>query len=60
MVFSTVIVFVIATVSIGREARRLDSFSPRATYNLEQAVQFGVGFGADNVIDRPVASCVLD
>ena len=33
-------VFVIAAVSIGREARRLDAVAPRAVYMLEDAVAF--------------------
>lgn len=33
-------VFVIAAVAIGREARRLDSVSPRAVYMLDDAVAF--------------------
>ena len=44
LIFASVIaaasVFVIAAVTIGREARRLDSVAPRATYELEQATQF--------------------
>ena len=39
-VIAAVLVFVIAAVTIGREARRLDSVAPRATYELEQATQF--------------------
>lgn len=37
---SAMIVFVIAAVAIGREARRLDSLAPRAVYMLEDAVAF--------------------
>ncbi len=33
-------VFVIAAVSIGREARRLDAVAPRAVYLLDDAVAF--------------------
>ena len=44
LIFASVIaaasVFVIAAVTIGREARRLDSVAPRAVYELEQATQF--------------------
>lgn len=48
-VVATVLVFMIAAITIGREARRLDSVAPRAVYELEQATQF--------VADRlPVAS----
>jgi hypothetical protein len=32
--------FVIAALAIGREARRLDSFSPVPVYDVEQAVAF--------------------
>ncbi|MBM3805271.1 MAG: hypothetical protein FJW19_01310 [Actinobacteria bacterium] len=49
IVAATVLVFMIAAITIGREARRLDSVAPRAVYELEQATQF--------VADRlPVAS----
>jgi hypothetical protein len=34
------VVFVIAAVSIGREARRLDAVAPRAVYLLDDAVAF--------------------
>jgi len=34
------VVFVIAAVSIGREARRLDAVAPRAVYMLDDAVAF--------------------
>ena len=37
---STLLVFVIAAVVIGREARRLDAVAPRAVYELEDAVAF--------------------
>ncbi len=44
LIFASVIaaglVFAIAAVTIGREARRLDSVAPRAIYELEQATQF--------------------
>jgi len=40
IVVATVLVFVIAAITIGREARRLDGLSPRAVYELEQATQF--------------------
>jgi hypothetical protein len=39
-VVAALLVFAIAAVTIGREARRLDSVAPRATYELEQATQF--------------------
>ena len=37
---ATLLVFAIAAVTVGREARRLDSFAPRAVYELEQATKF--------------------
>ena len=37
---SAVGVFVIAAVTIGREARRLDAVAPRAVWQLEEAVEF--------------------
>ncbi len=44
LIFSSLVaaalVFAIAAVIIGREARRLDSLAPRAVYELEQATQF--------------------
>ena len=33
-------VFLIAALTIGREARRLDAMAPRAVYQLEQATDF--------------------
>ena len=39
-IIAALLVFVIAAVIIGREARRLDSVAPRAVYELEQATQF--------------------
>ena len=35
-----IVVFAIAAVSIGREARRLDAVAPRAVYMLDEAVEF--------------------
>ena len=40
---STTLVFVIAAVAVGREARRLDAVAPRAVYDLEDAVSFVAG-----------------
>ncbi|MGA1454422.1 MAG: hypothetical protein ACO33H_04995 [Ilumatobacteraceae bacterium] len=37
---SAALVFVIAAVAVGREARRLDAVAPRAVYEIEDAVQF--------------------
>ena len=39
-VASPTLVFVIAAVAVGREARRLDAVAPRAVYELEDAVAF--------------------
>ena len=39
-IIAALLVFVIAAVIIGREARRLDSVAPRAVYELEQATKF--------------------
>jgi hypothetical protein len=39
-IIASLLVFVIAAVIVGREARRLDSVAPRAVYELEQATQF--------------------
>ncbi|MEY3806367.1 MAG: hypothetical protein RIR69_1179 [Actinomycetota bacterium] len=39
-VLSAVLVFVIASVVIGREARRLDAVAPRVIYEIDQAVEF--------------------
>ena len=39
-IIAAALVFAIAAVVIGREARRLDSVAPRAVYELEQATQF--------------------
>jgi hypothetical protein len=40
IVLSAVSVFLIAALTIGREARRLDALSPRAVYEIEQATEF--------------------
>ena len=40
IVIATVLVFAIAAVIVGREARRLDSVAPRVVYELEQATKF--------------------
>ena len=40
IVSSAVSVFLIAAITIGREARRLDAFAPRAVYEIEQAAAF--------------------
>lgn len=37
---ATVIVFVIAAVVVGREARRLDAVAPRVVYEIDSAVAF--------------------
>jgi hypothetical protein len=43
VVAATVVVFVIAAATIGREARRLDAVAPRAVYDLDEAVEFVAG-----------------
>ena len=40
IVIATVLVFAIAAVIVGREARRLDSVAPRVVYELEQATKY--------------------
>lgn len=40
LVVAGLIVFAIASGTIGREARRLDAFAPRAVYEVEQAVAY--------------------
>jgi hypothetical protein len=39
-IVAALLVFAIAAVIVGREARRLDSVAPRAVYELEQATKF--------------------
>jgi hypothetical protein len=40
LVLAALVVFAIAAVTIGREARRLDAVAPRATYDLDEAVEY--------------------
>ena len=40
IVIAVIGVFLIAALTIGREARRLDAMAPRAVYQLEQAADF--------------------
>ena len=40
VVISAALVFAIAAIAVGREARRLDAVAPRAVYEIEDAVQF--------------------
>lgn len=40
IVASAISVFLIAAITIGREARRLDAVAPRAVYEIEQAAAF--------------------
>lgn len=40
LVLAGLAVFAIAAVTIGREARRLDAVAPRATYDLDEAVEY--------------------
>ena len=53
---SVVVVFVIAAVTVGREARRLDAVAPRAVYDLEVAV----AFVADALPEATQARLTLD
>jgi hypothetical protein len=39
-VAAAIIVFVMAAVVVGREARRLDAVAPRVIYNVDEAVEF--------------------
>ncbi len=39
-VLAAVVTFVIAALAVGREAHRLDAVSPRAVYQLDEAVDF--------------------
>lgn len=39
-VVSAILVFLIAALVVGREARRLDAVAPRAVYEIEQALSF--------------------
>ena len=43
IVLSTVLVFMIAAGTVGREAHRLDAVAPRVVYEIAQAVQFVAG-----------------
>ena len=40
IILATLLVLIIAAITVGREARRLDSFAPRAVYELEQATKY--------------------
>jgi hypothetical protein len=40
IVAGAVVVFVIAAVTVGREARRLDAVAPRAVYEIDRAADF--------------------
>jgi hypothetical protein len=40
IVVAAVLVFVIASVTVGREARRLDAVAPRAVYEIDEATEF--------------------
>lgn len=40
VVVSSIAVFVIAAVVVGREARRLDAVAPRVVYRIDEAVAF--------------------
>jgi hypothetical protein len=43
IVLSTVLVFMIAAGTVGREAHRLDAVAPRVVYEIAQAVEFVAG-----------------
>ena len=43
IVLSTVLVFMIAAGTVGREAHRLDAVAPRVVYEISQAVEFVAG-----------------
>jgi hypothetical protein len=53
---ATAVVFVVAAVAIGREARRLDAIAPRAVYEIEEAV----GFVADRLRSETQARLTAD
>lgn len=39
-VLSVLVVFMIAAITIGREARRLDAVAPRAVWQMDEAIEF--------------------
>ena len=39
-ILSAIVVFVIAAVTIGREARRLDAVAPRVVWQMDEALEF--------------------
>jgi hypothetical protein len=51
-IICALISFVIAAATIGREARRLDSFSPVPVYDVERAVAFVAGALSADVSGR--------
>ena len=40
IVVAAVLVFAVASITIGREARRLDAVAPRAVYEIDEATEF--------------------
>lgn len=40
VIVATVLVFAVAALTIGREARRLDAVAPRAVYEIDEATEF--------------------
>jgi hypothetical protein len=56
LVVAALAVFVIAAITIGREAHRLDAVAPRATYVLDDAVDYV----ADHLDDSSQARLTLD
>ena len=52
---ATVLVFLIAALVTGREARRLDALAPRAVYQIDQAIDFVV----ENIPDQTKARLTM-
>lgn len=54
-VLASVLVFLIAALVTGREARRLDALAPRAVYQVDQAIAFVV----ENIPDQTKARLTM-